>query len=144
MYYRRSKLRKVGALLAIIVGGGLMMGCHRSPEDRIEHISSRIASKLDFNEQQKGLLKEITEEMKKDFAEEKSIRMGKFSEAKNLLLADALDTVKVKSLIKERQARMDQKVDKYLDKVSALHRTLTPEQKKEIIEKAEKFQKHFE
>lgn len=122
-----------------------MMGCHhRSPEEKIEYISSKIASKLDFNEQQKGILKEITEEFKKDFAEEKLLRKSKLADMQALLLSDTLDTIKVKALIKERQARMDQKVDKYIDKVASLHKTLTAEQKKEIIEKVQHFQDHFE
>jgi hypothetical protein len=144
MYPQKSKIKKLGALVAVLVSGGLLMGCHRSPEKRIDHISAKIASKLDFNEQQKGILQDITNEMKKDFADEKSIRTEKLNEMKSLLMAETLDTTKVKSMIKERQARMDAKVDKYLEKVAALHKTLTVEQKNEIMEKAERFQKHFE
>lgn len=107
-------------------------------------ISEKIASKLDFNDQQKALLADITNELKKDFADEKALRNAKQEEFKSMLLADELDRAKIKNLIKERQARIDSKVDKYLDKVAALHKTLTPEQKKEILEKVEKFHKWHE
>jgi len=50
----------------------------------------------------------------------------------------------VKELLKQRQEFIDSKTDKYIDKVAALHATLTPEQKKEILEKIEKFQNHWD
>lgn len=142
--YRRKWPRVLGILLAIGGVGMIAAGCHRSPEERMTAISEKIADKLDFNDQQKALLNDITSELKKDFADEKSLRDAKKEEFKSMLLADDLDKAKIKNLIKERQARMDSKIDKYLDKVAALHKTLTPEQKKEILEKVEKFHKWHE
>lgn len=107
-------------------------------------MSSRIAKKLDFNDQQKSLVKEITDEMKKDFVDEKKYRESLKVEIQKLIEAPELDQVRVKTLIKEKQARMDGRVDKYVGKVSELHRTLTDEQKKEILEKLEKFSERFE
>lgn len=142
--HRRKWPRILGFLFAIGSIGVLATGCNRSPEEKMTAISEKIADKLDFNDQQKVLLGDITNELKKDFAEEKSLRLAKKEEFKNMLLADDLDKARIKGLIKERQARMDSKIDKYLDKVAALHKTLTPEQKKEILEKAEKFHKWHE
>ncbi|WP_413288432.1 Spy/CpxP family protein refolding chaperone [Bdellovibrio sp. HCB337] len=142
--HRRKWPRILGMLLALGGIGVIAAGCNRSPEEKMTAISEKIADKLDFNDQQKGLLGDITNELKKDFAEEKSIRNAKKEEFKNMLLSDDLDKTKIKTLIKERQARMDSKVDKYLDKVAALHKTLTPEQKKEILDKVEKFHRWHE
>lgn len=142
-HFRRG-FRALGILLAIGGIGMMASGCHRSPEEKMTAISETIAYKLDFNDQQKALLADIVGEMKKDFAEEKALRQSMKGDLKSMILADDIDKEKVKTLIKERQARMDSKVDKYLDKVAALHKTLTPEQKKEIVEKIEKMQRHWE
>ncbi|WII70847.1 Spy/CpxP family protein refolding chaperone [Bdellovibrio sp. 22V] len=142
--HHHRKWPKVLGILLAIGSVGFLSGCHKSPEERISAISEKIADKLDFNEQQKALLGDITSEMKKDFAEEKNVRKGMKDTVKGLILADDLDKSRIKELIKARQARFDAKVDKYLDKVAALHKTLTPEQKKEMIDKIEKFHARWE
>jgi len=141
---RGRGFRALGILLTLGGIGLMASGCYRSPEERMTAISEKIADKLDFNDQQKAMLNDIVAEMKKDFAEEKAVRQSMKGEFKNMLLSDELDKAKIKGLIKERQARMEPKFDKYIDKIAALHKTLTPEQKKEMIEKIEKFQSHWE
>lgn len=142
---RKAKFGKVLGLLAAIASIGILAGCHRhSPEEKIQYVSEKIASKLDFNDQQKSLFEDITKELKVDFAEEKKIRLSLKSEVQGMIQSDQLDKVRVKSLIKERQDRMNSKIDKYLDKVAALHKTLTADQKKEIIEKMDKFSEKME
>ena len=91
-----------------------------------------------------GVVKSITDEIKKDFSEEKKNRLAVREEIKKQILAPDLDQEKVKTLIKERQLRMNSKVDKYVEKVAALHKTLTTEQKKEILETMDKMSRHFE
>lgn len=139
MCRRRNKFKKVAALMALVVGGGMAIGCKRSPEGRIDHVSAKIASKLDFNDQQKNLLNAITTDMKKDFAEEKEFRKKGFGEIETLIVADQLDTQKIKALFKERQERMNQKVDRYVEKLAVLHNTLTPSQKKDLTDKLKMF-----
>ncbi|KHD89204.1 MAG: hypothetical protein OM95_05160 [Bdellovibrio sp. ArHS] len=143
MGIKRKWPRVLGVALAF-AGLGLMTGCHRSPEERINAVSEKIADKFDFNEQQKVLLKDITNELKKDFAEEKATRQSLYGDLKAMLLADELDKGKIKEVLQARQARMDARVDKYLDKVAVLHKSLTAEQKKELVEKIEKFHKKWE
>ncbi|KYG68339.1 hypothetical protein AZI87_03540 [Bdellovibrio bacteriovorus] len=140
---KRKWPRVLGVVLAV-AGVGLMTGCHRSPEERINAVSEKIADKFDFNEQQKALLNDIAADVKKDFAEEKAVRQSLYGDFKTMLLSEELDKAKIKEVIKQRQARMDARTDKYIDKVSALHKSLTPEQKKELVEKIEKFHKKWE
>lgn len=122
-----------------------MAGCHhRSPEARIEYMSDKIASKLDFTQEQKAKLNAITADLKKDVAEEKARRQAMRGEVEQLILADTLDQKKVKSLIKAHHERMDAKVDVYLSKVADLHQSLKPEQKKELIEWMDKFHRHWD
>lgn len=143
-HHNKRKWPRVLGVLFAIGSVGFLSGCHKTPEEKITAISEKIADKLDFNTQQKALLSDITSELKKDFAEEKALRKSMKDDFKNMILADDLDKAKIKEHIKDRQARMNSKVDKYLDKVAALHKSLTPEQKKELIDKIEKFQHRWE
>ena len=143
MWKHTRRGHRIFALLLAAVGTGSLVACHRSPEERVEHVGNKIASKLDFSEQQRGLLKEIVEEIKIDLREMRAKREGKFNEFESLLMANTLDKEKVKAHIQEQQAYRDSKVDKYLDKVAALHATLTPEQKREMLDKIQKFKKHW-
>ena len=110
---KRSHFKKILGAFTVIISLGLLAGCHHSsPEDKIQKVSERIASKLDFNDQQKNILNDITSDLKKDFKEEKNIRLSHQDDIKKLILADTLDKDKIKVLIKERQERMNAKIDK--------------------------------
>ncbi len=143
MFRRNHKLKKFAILVAIASIGGIMTACHHSPEKRIDHMSAKIASKLDFNDEQKRLLKEITEDMKTEFNQMKSDRKAKLSDIKSLISASDLDQVHVKKMMEERQSKMNQLFDKYFVKVAALHKTLTNQQKQELIETLEKFESRW-
>lgn len=142
-FYRR-KLPIIGLLLA---AGGLALasGCrHHTPEQRVAFVSEKIASKLDFDDHQKALLKEITDEIAKDMKEGRERRKANAGEIKAMLAGDVLNKTRVKELLKERQAFIDSKMDKYIDKVAALHATLKTEQKKELLEKIDRFESHWD
>lgn len=139
-----SSFKKV-ALMAIISSSAFAVGCkHNSPEERIEKMSKRIASKLDFNEQQKSMLDQLAAEIKSDFAAEAPYRETLKEEFKKQVNATEIDQAKVVQLIRERKARMDARLEKYVAKVAEIHKTLTPEQKAEILSKFERFSKHME
>ena len=133
---------KFAALVAVLAGSGVMMGCHKSPEERVEKISSRIASKLDFNEQQKALLKEITDELKQDVTQNQQLRRSRFSEIESIVMSTDIDQTKIKEFAKGHQNHMEAMTDKYIPKIAALHKTLSPEQKTKIVEKMQYFQQH--
>jgi len=132
-------------ILAVSLGSVAgLSGCRhgRSPEERVQYMAEKLSDKLDFNAEQKALLAEITKELQADWAQEKQRRDAVRAEAEKMILSDSLDTARVKELIKERQSRMDSKIDKYLEKVAALHKTMNPEQKKELVELINKFHRH--
>lgn len=140
----RRKWPLIGLLVAAS-GVAMATGCrNHSPEQRIAFVSEKIASKLDFNDQQKSLLKDITDEVQKDMKEARERKKAGAEEIKSMISGDVLNKARVKELLQQRQEFIDSKMDKYIDKVAALHATLNPEQKKEILEKLEKFQGHWE
>lgn len=142
---RNSKVKKIFVTIAMITSIGALSACRgHSPEKRIDRMAEKFSNKLDLNSSQKDIVKSITDEMKKDFAEEKINRLAAKEEIKKLVLSTELDQDKVKSLIKQRQERMNVKVDKYVEKIALLHKTLTADQKKEILETMDKFTRGFE
>ncbi len=139
-----QRTKRITALFAILIGGLGLAGCKpNSPEARIDKISERIADKLDFTNQQKDLMKDITNQIKADIADEKSHKLALKDEVQKMILEPELDQTKVRELIKARQERMNAKMDKYLGKVAALHRTLNQEQRSEIIKKMDKLSERF-
>ncbi len=140
MFGRRFKQRRMIGITIALIGMGALTACHsHSPEAKIDHVASRVASKLDFSPEQKVLLDEIASEIKKDIQTEKEVRLSMRNEFRSWISASELDKTKVKETIKSKMDRMESRVDKYLDKVAALHKTLNAEQKEELLGFFDKF-----
>ncbi|MBL7558140.1 MAG: Spy/CpxP family protein refolding chaperone [Bdellovibrionaceae bacterium] len=140
MFGRGFKKRRMVGVAIALIGMGALSACHsRTPEARIDHVASKVASKLDFTAEQKILLDDIAAEIKKDFQSEKEVRLSMRNEFKTWITSSELDKAKVKETIKSKMDRMEGRVDKYLDKVAALHKTLNAEQKEELIGFLDKF-----
>lgn len=123
-----------------LIGMGALTACHsRTPEARVDHVASRVASKLDFTNEQKALLDDITTEIKKDMQAEKDVRLSMKNEFRSWINSSELDKTKVRDTIKAKVDRFEGRVDKYLDKVAALHKTLNAEQKEELLAFLDKF-----
>lgn len=140
MFGRGFKKRRMLGIAIALIGVGALSACHsRSPEARIDHVASKVANKLDFTAEQKVLLDDIAVEIKKDFQSEKEVRLSMRNEFKSWISSAELDKAKVKETIKSKMDRMEGRVDKYLDKVAALHKTLNAEQKEELLAFLDKF-----
>lgn len=140
MFGRRFKQRRMIGIAIALIGMGALTACHsHSPEAKIDHVASKVASKLDFSPEQKVLLDEIASEIKKDIQSEKEVRLSMRNEFRSWISASELDKTKVKETIKSKMDRMEGRVDKYLDKVAALHKTLNAEQKEELLGFLDKF-----
>jgi Spy/CpxP family protein refolding chaperone len=57
------------------------------------------------------------------------------------LRSEEIDQVRVKAVIAERRAQMDEIVDLIVVRLAEFHKTLTPEQKEKLIAKIETFKK---
>lgn len=140
MFHRIHRKKRFFAVALALISIGALSACHsKGPEARIDHVASKIASKLDFTNEQKNLLQDITAELKKDMQSEKEARLSMKSEFRSWISSNDLDKAKVKETIKAKMDRMEGRVDKYLDKVAALHKTLNAEQKEELIAFLDKF-----
>lgn len=143
MFGRAHRRKRMLGIAVALIGMGALTACHsRSPESRVDHVASKVASKLDFTSEQKALLDDIAAEIKKDMQAEKEVRLSMKSEFKSWINSSELDKAKVKETIKSKVDRFENRVDKYLDKVAALHKTLNPEQKAELLAFLDKFGRH--
>ena len=57
------------------------------------------------------------------------------------LRSEEIDEVRVKAVIAEHRAQMDEVVDLIVVRLSEFHKTLTPEQKDKLVAKIETFKK---
>lgn len=133
-------------VLLIAVGGLLVMaGCaHPTPEQRASWVTSRISRELDLTDDQKSKL----EALKQTLLELRKSHEGEGAQhrdqVREMILAEHLDSKKAKSLISEREKWIDEGFDKVFTKLSALHDSLTAEQRKKAAECFERYSRHWD
>ena len=127
-------------LTATLVLGGCFHGKNhpRSGEMMFEY----IAWKLDLSEEQQALLDDVHQEMQAIREQQQEQRKQDREAVINLVMADTLDTGAAMALLQQKQTTLMAKAPGVLEKIAALHATLTPEQKNIIIEKLNKMHQH--
>jgi Spy/CpxP family protein refolding chaperone len=109
-------------------------GCQRpSPEGMVDRITEKLKSKLDLNVAQQEQLDGIKQEVTKKMAEMKKNHASKKEELLTMLQSDTIDQEKLKKMINERKARMDEFSSIIIEKLAKFHSTLTPEQKEKLV-----------
>jgi protein CpxP len=128
-------------LIGILIAGlGLFSGCRRSAHDhKAEFLVDYISETLDLDDSQKAQLNQIKNEL---MAKVRQMRAGKdsmFEELVAQLRSEEIDQARVKALIAERRAQMDEFVDLLVVRLAEFHKTLTQEQKDTLVAKIETF-----
>lgn len=129
--------------LITLIGTGLLTNCHRhkSFEDRVEWISSKLSSKLDLDDSQQKTLDKIKKEIiakKKDMHPQREKMMAEIiAEVKK----DSFDKEKINTLFESKRAQQTEMRKFFIDKMAEFHAVLKPEQRKELGELMEKFAK---
>lgn len=131
------------ALFTIALGSIGLAGCfpgggHHKGEAMFE----MIAWKLDFNDEQQAKLEDIKAEMKRIRGEMKSQRESDKASLITLIQNETFDTTAAAQLVAQKQIAITQYTPSVLEKIAALHATLTPEQKAKIIARIEEGPKH--
>jgi sterol desaturase/sphingolipid hydroxylase (fatty acid hydroxylase superfamily)/Spy/CpxP family protein refolding chaperone len=137
----KSVPRKLMIAASLVAVGLLAVSCHRfrkhDPESRAAFIQDRISGKLDFDETQEAKLKDVTGEVVALVKEFKALRARDHAALIELVNTPELDQERVLSGIAERRALIDARLPQIVAKYAELHKTLTPEQRKEIVEMIE-------
>ena len=127
----------IGVLISSL---GLFSGCRRSSHAyKAEFMVDYISETLDLDDSQKAQLNQIKNEL---MAKVRQMRAGKdsmFEELVAQLRSEEIDQARVKALIAERRAQMDEFVDLLVVRLAEFHKTLTQEQKDTLVAKIETF-----
>ncbi|MCX5804919.1 MAG: Spy/CpxP family protein refolding chaperone [Proteobacteria bacterium] len=130
-------LKKYAAVICVpilLMCVAFLAGCQRpTPERMVDRITEKLKSKLELNAAQQEQLDGIKEELKKKMAEMKKNHASKKEEFLTLLQSDTIDQEKLKKMINEKKARMDEFSSLMIDKLVKFHSTLSPEQKEKLV-----------
>ena len=130
-------------LIALLVGSLSLAGCfHDRPHRGGDMMFDYLSWKLDLNEEQQELLNDIRAEIESIREQTREQRAQDKLTAITLIQADTLDTNAAMVLLNKKQDTINAHAPAVLEKVAALHATLSPEQKTVIIEKLNKMGHH--
>ena len=126
----------------LISGGALFSGCRRhSHAHKAEFMVDYISETLDLNESQQAQLDQIKDELMTKAQQMHADKESMHEELVAQLRSEEIDQVRVKALITEHRAKMDEIIDLVVVRLAEFHKTLTPEQKEKLIAKIETFKK---
>ncbi|MCG8669498.1 MAG: Spy/CpxP family protein refolding chaperone [Pseudomonadales bacterium] len=134
------------AIIAVVIGSLSLAGCfhgkshHRGGEMMFEY----VAWKLDLNDEQQALMDDVKAELKKARKDMHEQRKQDKQAVIALIEAETLDTEAAMSIFNKKQAAINEHAPAVLEKIAALHATLTPEQKAKVIAKLNSMGKHHE
>ena len=129
----------IGMLISAL---GLFSGCRRhSHSHKAEFMVDYISETLDLNESQQEQLDQIKDELLTKAQDMHADKASMHEELVAQLRSEEIDQMRVKGLIAEHRAKMDEIVDLVVIRLSEFHKTLTPEQKEKLIAKIETFKK---
>ena len=126
----------------LISGVALFSGCRRhSHGHKAEFMVDYISETLDLNESQQAQLDQIKDELMEKAQQMHADKESMHAELVAQLRSEEIDQMRVKAVIAEHRAQMDEILDLMVLRLSEFHKTLTPEQKEKLIAKIETFKK---
>jgi len=126
----------------LISGVTLFSGCRRhSHGHKAEFMVDYISETLDLNESQQAQLDQIKDELMAKARQMHADKESMHAELVAQLRSEEIDQVRVKAVIAEHRAQMDEIVDLIVVRLAEFHKTLTPKQKEKLISKIETFKK---
>lgn len=131
------------SVIGLLVSGVAMLsGCRRhSHAHKAEFLVDYISETLDLNESQQAQLEQIKDELMAKAQEMHADKASMHAELVTQLRSEEIDQVRVKALVAEHRAKMDEIIDLIVVRLAEFHKTLTPEQKEKLIAKIETFKK---
>jgi Spy/CpxP family protein refolding chaperone len=130
-------------LIALLVASlGFFSGCRRgSHAHKAEFMIDYIVETLDLTESQQEQLNLIKDELMEKGKQMRAGHESMHDEIVTQLGSEEINQERMKSLIAERRAQMDEFIDLALTRLVEFHKTLTPEQRAKLVAKIETFKK---
>jgi Spy/CpxP family protein refolding chaperone len=130
-------------LIALLVASlGFFSGCRRgSHAHKADFILDYIVETLDLTENQQKQLNLIKDELMEKGEQMKAGRESMHEEIVAQLGSEEINQARMKNLIAERRAQIDEFIDLALARLVEFHKTLTPEQRDKLVAKIETFKR---
>jgi len=131
------------SLIAVMgLGSALFVGCnHRGHGRGAAFMLDYMAEALDLDEDQQAMASSYKDEIMGKVKSMHSEKKQMHDEIKTQLAGASIDKLRVKALVAEHRAGMDEVIDLVVDRVADFHATLSPEQRAKLVSKLEKFEK---
>jgi Spy/CpxP family protein refolding chaperone len=100
-----------------------------------------ISETLDLNDTQQAQLNQIKDDVMTKARQMRNDKESMREEFVAQLRSEEIDEVRVKAVIAEHRAQMDEVVDLIVGRMAEFHKTLTPEQKEKLVAKIESIRK---
>ena len=133
------------ALICVFISGVLIFtGCRsHSHHGKAEFMIDYIAETLDLTDPQREQLNGIKEEFMAKAQEMHAKKQAMHAEFMAELRKEQIDQGKVKDLIAQKRAQMDEIIDLAVTRLTEFHSTLSPEQREKLVAKLDWFhEKH--
>ena len=136
----KKKKLLVMALVSFFTVLTLFSGCrHHSRSHKAEFMVDYITETLDLNQSQETELNRIKDEIMEKSRQLHANRETMFNEMVIQLRSEVIDQDRVRVMIADHRAQMDELIDFALPLLVEFHSTLTPDQREKLISKLEKF-----
>jgi Spy/CpxP family protein refolding chaperone len=117
-------------MVSLVFGVGFFSGCRPHGHGRgAEFAVDYVTEVLDLTETQEQQLNQIKEELMEKGEQMRANKAKYHDEIVAQLRSEEIDQTRVKTIIAEHRAQMDELIDLMVVRFSEFHRTWTPEQK---------------
>lgn len=137
-------------MVSALAFAGLLVGCQPhppKPDHMIDMVANHIKGQLSLTDAQNAKLQDLVTTMKTLVAQREQAADPLRSRVEALISAPTLDTDQVRALVHDRQAAFQKDLDRSLDvvlpKLAGFTDSLTPDQKKKIVDGLEKMGKFW-
>ena len=132
-------------MLSLILSVGFFSGCRNHHHGRgAEFAVDYVTEVLDLTEAQQAHLNQIKEEFMVRRDQMRANKAKHYDEIIDILGSEEIDQERVRVIIAEHRAQMDEMIDLAVVRFSEFHGTLTPDQRAKLVKKIEDFRKYHE
>lgn len=139
----RRKQVLVAGLVILTVCVGIVTGCrhHRTPEEKMDRVIDYITDDMELSNAQLELLDKLKKDLISRFVEIKGVRQAAHAVIMAQLRNDVMDQDAVMTAIDDVRSEVDILIAAIVSGVADFHQTLTPDQKKQLVERLESLRK---
>jgi Spy/CpxP family protein refolding chaperone len=122
-------------LLALVISGC----CHRTPEQRAEHVVKHLVETLKLDAVQTEKIEKIKDEFLAKQAGIRNMREESIKEAREMMMSPQIDPAALNAHIEKKQAQTNDLIRFVFAKFAEIHDMLTPEQRNKLGGEMEKY-----